>query len=304
MTAFKFGIVHAPLTPFSNGSIDFDSYGKLLDFHLDNGAEGLAISTHAGESVSLIVEERKSLLEFTLKHVGGRIPVIAGVSESGTAIAASLAAHAREAGASALIASVPYYWTPPQSMLVEHFAAIAAAGGLPLFVYNSPSEMGDVEVTTKAVLGLFDRLPNFAGLIDASLDWQFMIELVSLARSAKPDFQFISGTEYMISAGAIGATGLLSSLSNISPRIVRELYDLCRDQKYEDARSRQLDLAVMCRLFRGTGVSGLKAATRFMGRDCGVPRPPLPTLDDANSRALAEKLSAIRSIGAEPQGWR
>ena len=304
MTAFKFGIVHAPLTPFSNGSIDFDSYGKLLDFHLDNGAEGLAISTHAGESVSLIVEERKSLLEFTLKHVGGRIPVIAGVSESGTAIAASLAAHAREAGASALIASVPYYWTPPQSMLVEHFAAIVAAGGLPLFVYNSPSEMGDVEVTTKAVLGLFDRLPNFAGLIDASLDWQFMIELVSLARSAKPDFQFISGTEYMISAGAIGATGLLSSLSNISPRIVRELYDLCHDEKYEDARSRQLDLAVMCRLFRGTGVSGLKAATRFMGRDCGVPRPPLPTLDDADSRALAEKLSAIRSIGAEPQGWR
>jgi len=98
VTAFKFGIVHAPLTPFSNGSIDFDSYGKLLDFHLDNGAEGLAISTHAGESVSLTVEERKSLLEFTLKHVGGRIPVIAGVSESGTAIAASLAAHAREAG--------------------------------------------------------------------------------------------------------------------------------------------------------------------------------------------------------------
>jgi 4-hydroxy-tetrahydrodipicolinate synthase len=304
VTAFKFGLVHAPLTPFSNGRIDVDSYGKLIDFHLRNGAEGLAISTHVGESVSLTVEERKSLLEFTLKHVGGRVPVIASVSESGTAIAASLAAHAQKIGASALIASVPYYWKPPQSMLIEHFTAIGAAGGLPLFIYNSPGEMGGVEVATKSVLELFDRLPNFAGLIDASLDWQFMIELVSLARSAKPEFQFISGTEYMISAGAIGATGLLSSLSNISPRAVRDLYDLCRREKYEDARSRQLDLALLLRHFRGAGVSGLKAATRVMGRDCGIPRAPLPTFGDADSQALAEKLSAICSISAEPRGWR
>lgn len=189
-------------------------------------------------------------------------------------------------------------------MLIEHFAAIGAAGGLPLFVYNSPSEMGEVEVATKSVLELFDRLPNFAGLIDASLDWQFMIELVSLARGAKPEFQFISGTEYMISAGAIGATGLLSSLSNIAPRIVRELYDLCRIENYQDARGRQSDLAVLLRNFRRTGVSGLKAATRVMGRDCGVPRPPLPTFGDADSLALAKKLAAIRSIGAEPKGWR
>jgi 4-hydroxy-tetrahydrodipicolinate synthase len=305
VTAFKVGLVHAPLTPFSNGRIDFDSYGKLLDFHVHNGAEGLAISTHTGESVSLTVDERKTLLEFTLKHVRGQTPVIAGVSESGTEIAASLAAHARQAGAAALMVSVPYYWTPPQSMLLEHFAAVGtAAGELPLFVYNSPSEMGEVEVATKTALELIDRLPNFAGLIDASLDWQFMIELVSLARNARSNFQFVSGTEYMISARAIGATGLLTSLSNISPRVVRELYDLCREEKYEDARSRQFDLAVMCRLFRGIGVSGLKAATRFMGRDCGVPRPPLPTFTEAESRALTEKLSAIDVISAEPKGWR
>ena len=304
MTTFKFGLVHAPLTPFSNEHIDFETYGKLIDFHLRNGAEGLAVSTHTGESVSLTVDERKSLLEFTIKHVDGRIPVIAGVSESGTGIATSLALHARDAGASALIASAPYYWTPPQSMLVEHFAAIGAAGALPLFVYNSPSEMGDVEFTTKSVLELFDRLPNFVGLIDASLDWQFMIELVSQARSAKPEFQFVSGNEYMISAGAIGATGLLSSLSNISPRIVRELYDLCHAEKYKDAAGRQTDLAAMCRLFRGTGLSGLKVAAGYMGRDCGIPRAPLPTLANAQSQALIEKLSTIHSVRAEPQGWR
>ena len=85
---------------------------------------------------SLTADERKALPAFAVKHVDGRVPVIVNVSEAGTALAVSLAAHARQAGASAVIASVPYYWTPPQSMLVEHFAAIATAGQVPFFVYN------------------------------------------------------------------------------------------------------------------------------------------------------------------------
>ena len=129
-----------------------------------------------------------------------RAPIIVNVSEAGTAIASSLAAHARQAGAAAILASVPYYWTPPQSMLVEHFAAIGGAGGLPFFVYNSPGEMSEVAFASKSVVDLLGRLPNFAGLIDASLDWQYMIEVVTVARAVRPDFQFVSGTEYMISA--------------------------------------------------------------------------------------------------------
>jgi 4-hydroxy-tetrahydrodipicolinate synthase len=304
VTAFTFGLVHAPLTPFSNGTIDYDIYGKLIDFHLQHGAQGLAIPTHTGESVSLIVDERQALLEYVIKHVDGRAPVIANVSEAGTSIAASLAAHARQAGAAALIASVPYYWKPPQAMLVEHFTAIGVAGGLPFLVYNSPDEMGEMEIASKSVVELLRRLPNFAGLIDSSLDWQYMIEVISLARAVKPDFQLVTGVEYMISARAIGATGVLSPLSNIAPRLVRELYDLCHAEKYKDAASRQTDLAVMCRLFRGAGLSGLKVAARYMGRDCGTPRAPLPTLANAESQALIEKLSAIRSIREEPQGWR
>jgi 4-hydroxy-tetrahydrodipicolinate synthase len=303
VTTFTFGLVHAPLTPFSNGTIDYDNYGKLIDFHLQNCAEGLATPTHTGESVSLTVDERQVLLEYVIKHVGARVPVIANVSEAGTSIAASLAAHARHAGAAALIASVPYYWKPPQSMLVEHFATIGASGALPFFVYNSPDEMGEMVIASKSVIELLGRLPYFAGLIDSSLDWQYMIEVASLARAVKPDFQFVSGTEYMISARAIGATGLLSPLSNIAPRLVHELYDLCHAEKYKEAAGRQRDLAVMCRLFQGTGLSGLKVAARYMGRDCGTPRAPQPTLSGAESQSLIEKLLAIRSIRAEPQGW-
>lgn len=303
MAHFKFGLVHTPLTPFANGHVDYDTYGKLIDFHLAQGAEGLALPMHTGESVSLTAEERKPLLEFAVKRAAGRVPVIANASEAGTAIAASLAAHARQAGAAALIASVPYYWKPPQHMLVEHFTAIGKAGGLPFFVYNDPAEMNEVEFASKSVVDLLGQLPEFAGLIDSSLDWQYMIEVVTVARAARPDFQFVSGTEYMISADAVGATGLLSPLASVSPRLVRKLYDLCRAEKYKEARPQQEDAAILFRLFRDAGVPGLKAGARLMGRDCGALRQPLAALDAAKLQALTEELSAVVSTQAEPRGW-
>ncbi len=298
---FKFGLVHAPLTPFADGRIDYTTYGKLLDFHLRQGAEALALPMHAGESVSLSAGERQELLQFADRHVGGRVPVIAHVSEAGTAIAASLAAHAKEAGAVALIATVPYYWTPPQPMLVEHFAAIGKAGGLPFFVLNAPSDMAGVEFAPKSVAELIHKLPNFAGLIDTSLDWQYMIELVTVARAEKPEFQFVSGTEYMISASAVGATGLLSPLAAIAPRLVRGLYKLSRSENYAAARPLQEDAAILFRLMRDAGVAGLKAGSRMRGRRCGDPRPPLVPWHD--NEGLFAALSEIERLKNEPHGW-
>jgi 4-hydroxy-tetrahydrodipicolinate synthase len=300
---FKFGLVHAPLTPFADGRIDYDTYGKLIDFHLRHGAEGLALPMHAGESVSLTVEERKTLAEFVIKRVGGRVPVIVNVSEAGTAIAASLAAHARAAGAAALICSVPYYWTPPQSMLVEHFRAIGEAGGLPFFALNAPAEFSDVEFGSKSAVELIGKLPHFAGLIDMSHDWQYMIEMVTVARALRPAFQLVSGTEYMISAGAIGATGMLSPLASVAPKLVRALYDLCRAENYQAARAPQEDAAILFRLLRDAGPAGLKAAAKAMGRDCGPPRQPLPALADAEARMLVAEISKVASVKIEPRGW-
>jgi 4-hydroxy-tetrahydrodipicolinate synthase len=251
--------------------------------------------------VSLTADERKSLIDFAIEHVAGRAPVIVNVSEAGTAIASDLAAHARQAGAAALICSVPYYWTPPQSMLVEHFIEVGGAGGLPFFVLNSPAEFADVEFTSKSVVELVGKLPAFAGLIDLSLDWQYMIEVVTVARSVRQDFQLVCGNEYMVSAGAIGATGLLSPLATIAPNLVHELYDLCQAENYKAAHSPQLDAAILFRLFRDAGPAGLKAAARQFGRDCGDPRLPLVPL--ADERALMAELAAVEILKTEPRGW-
>src|SRR6478735_4778932 len=123
MPTFTPGLVHTPVTPFMRDlQIDFGLYEKVLEFHLRNGAEGLALPMHAGESVSLSEDEQRKLLEFAIAHVKGRVPVIAHVSDAGTGIAADRARHAQDAGAAAVVATTPYYWTPPPAMLIKHFA--------------------------------------------------------------------------------------------------------------------------------------------------------------------------------------
>lgn len=304
MPIFQPGLVHTPVTPFTREyRIDFDWYGKLIEFHLRNGADALALPMHAGESVSLTDDERHTLLEFAIKRVTGRVPVIAHVSQSGTAIAAALARHAEAAGAAAIVATPPYYWTPPPAMLLEHFVQIGSAVRIPLFIYNAPEEMGGTKVSTELSVKLIEKLVNFAGVVDSSLDWQFMIEVVSAARRARPEFQLLSGTEYMISAGAIGATGAFVPLAGIAPKLVRQLYDLCRKEQYQDARQAQEELAALRQVVKKGGVAGLKGAMRAMGRDCGEPRPPVRALGEIEYGELAAALGAMGALRAEPRGW-
>src|SRR5580704_7012051 len=110
MMPFEPGLVHTPLTPFRAGvgRIDFDLYGRMLEFHLRHGAQALAVPMHAGESVSLTDDERRALIKLAVESAGKRAPVIAHVSDSGTGIAAALARAAQEAGAAAIVTTTPY----------------------------------------------------------------------------------------------------------------------------------------------------------------------------------------------------
>ena len=303
MTKFHFGLVHAPLTPFVNGKIDFETFDKAIDFHIAQGAEGLAIPTHAGESVSLPVAERKALLERAIKKVAGRVPVIANVSEAGTGIAVDLAQHAKAAGAAAVMASVPYYWTPPDSMLIEHFAAIAEAASLPTYLYNSPHEMNNVKIKTPVVMALIAKSSHIAGLIDVSMDWQFMIEVIADASRVKPEFQLVAGTEYMISAHATGATGFLAPTAIVAPQLMKKLYEHVSKEKYKEAHDLQVDAAFLYRLFDKHGAAGLKVGAKLMARDCGQARPPLPVMDGVVIDEIAHELTKVKALATEKRGW-
>jgi len=294
------GLVHTPVTPFTRDNrIDYDTFAKLIEFHLRNGADSLALPMHVSESVSLTDDEQRALLGFAIKQVNGRVPVVAHASDAGSAIAAERARHAQELGAAAVVATTPYYWTPPPHMVIEHFVAIGSAVTIPFFVYNSPEEMPGTKITADLCLKLIDRLPNFTGVVDLSLDWQFMIELLTYAKRKREGFALIAGTEHMVSAAAIGATGLFSPLAGVAPKLVRRLHDSCRNDLLVEARSAQEAVAALRQQLKSAG--SLKAALAAMGRDCGVPRPPLQTPDAEAAKALAATLEPL--LRDEPRGW-
>jgi 4-hydroxy-tetrahydrodipicolinate synthase len=302
MTALRLGLVHTPVMPFTREHrIDFERFGQVIDFHQRHGAEALAVPMHAAESVSLPEAEKHAVVEFAVRRA--KVPVVAHVSESGSELAAALARHAERTGAAAIVATTPYYWTPPPAMVLEHFAIIGGAVKIPLFVHNAPDDMASSKVSADLMMKLIGRLENFVGLIDASLDWQFMIELMTLARKARPDFQLLAGNELFVSAAAIGATGMLSSLSAIAPTLIRGLYEACRGGNLFAARAAQEEVAALRQTLKPGGAPVLKAALRAMGRDCGEPRPPLLALDETAAKLLADTLGGFSWLGDEPRSW-
>ena len=301
---FHPGLVHTPLTSFSaDGRIDFEHYGTMIEFHLKNGAQAIALPMHCGESVSLTDAERRALISFAVERVGGRAPLIAHVSDAGTGIAAALARHAQAAGASAIVATTPYYWTPPPAMIVEHFFQIGAAVDIPFFVLNTPDDMAGSRIDAELARKLIGTLANFAGVVDASLDWQFMIALLTEAARQRPDFALLSGTELFVSAAAIGASGMFSALATVAPVLVRQLFELCRAETFNEARPLQEDVAALRQILKPGGVAALKAAARAVGRDCGNPRAPLLPLSAAAEKRLIAEIEAIPALAAEPRGW-
>jgi 4-hydroxy-tetrahydrodipicolinate synthase len=304
MSTLRPGLLHTPVTTFNrDNAVDWQLYGKLIDFHLKHGAEGFALPLHVGESVSLPDEEQRKLVSFVVNRVSGKVPVIAHVSDSGTSIAASRAQHAEQAGASGVIVTTPYYWTPPANMLVEHLDEVCKSTKLPVFVWHAPEDMAGPKIATDTVLKLIDKRPNFAGVVDGSNDWQWQINVLSNAQRVRADFQLICGTEYMISAGANGATGMISALAGVAPVLVKRLYDICRTEQYFEARKAQEATAGLYQTLKRYGFGALKSAHRVMGREVGEPRPPMEGLKEEARGGFAADLERLDVLRAEPRGW-
>jgi 4-hydroxy-tetrahydrodipicolinate synthase len=311
MPLFRPGLVHTPVTPFKRDqSVDFDTYAKIIEFHLRNGADALALPMPVGEDLSLTDEEQRKLIEFAIKQVGGRVPVIAHISDAGTSIAVSRARYAEAAGAAAIVSHPPYFWHPKPAMVLEHLVQIGSAVSLPLFVCTPPVESVGTALTTEIALQLIERLPNLAGVVDASLDFVFMEEVISNGQRLRPDFQLLAGADFFVSAGTLGGSGAFSPLSGVAPRLVRTLYELCARQQFIEARQAQEDIGALHHAIKEAGASGLKdglagvkTALAHMGRECGLPRPPVRPLGEIERGRLAEALAGMAFLRAEPRGW-
>lgn len=305
MKTFKTGLVHTLITPFRKDfEIDFDTYAKLIEFHLKNGADALAIPAPEGEDINLKDNEQRKMIEFVISQVNQRVPVIAHVSDAGTQIAVDRAKFAEQAGASAIVSHPPYFWHPKPEMVLEHLVRIGSAIDLPFLVYSPVVETAGTKISTEIVLELINKLDNFVGLVDMGMGWVFMIESISNGRKLNPAFQLITGTDYMVSPFLIGASGSFSALSSIAPKLVRKVYDLCCKESFFDARQGQEELALLRTTLKKPRLEvGIKLASKILERDCGDPRPPFLPLSRDESLKLEACIKSFDFMNNEPTGW-
>jgi 4-hydroxy-tetrahydrodipicolinate synthase len=304
MNAFKPGLVHIPVTPFkSDQSVDYDLYARILDFHLSNGADALALPMPQGEDLSLTEPELRNLIEFGIKHVNGRVPVIAHVSDPGTAIAVERAKFAAQLGAAAIASHPPYFWHPRPDMVAEHLVQIGSATRLPFFICTPVVEDAGTHLAAETVLDVVKRLDNVAGLVDASMRFVFMVETLSLGREIRPDFQLVAGTDFMVQNAVVGGSGMFSPLASVAPKLARQIYELCSRQQFKQARRIQEDMAELHHVVKKGGHGGLKTAIKAMGRACGEPRLPALGMDEPAAGQLAARVAAMPYLSAEPRGW-
>lgn len=304
MAKFNPGFVHCPITPFTpNNAVDYATYAKVLDFHIRNGADALALPMPQAEDISLTDPEQRELLAFALRHVKGRVPVIAHVSDPGTMIAVDRARYAESLGVAAIGSRPPYFWHPKPSMVVEHLVAIGSSIKIPFFVCTPPVEDAGTHMTSEMVLEVVERLENLAGLVDASMRFVFMADVASRGRELRPDFDLIAGTDYIVTNNVLGGRGGFSVLASVAPRLARELYELCAKQQFTQARKAQEQMATLHHTVKNAGFAGLKDAMRTMGRDVGTPRPPVDPLDETTAGVLAQRLRGMAFLEREPRGW-
>lgn len=219
------GSIVALLTPFRNGKIDEAAYQRLVEWQVAEGTDGFVPCGTTGESPTLSHAEHRRVTELCIEAAGRRVPVIAGTGSNSTHEAVSLAQHARQAGADAILVVTPYYNKPTQEGLYQHFKAIHDAADLPIIIYNIPGRsVVDMSVGTMARLA---KLPNIIGVKDATAD---------LARPLRtrveigPDFCQLSGEDATVVAFlAQGGHGCISVTANVAPRLCATLHDKWRE---------------------------------------------------------------------------
>ncbi len=298
------GIMHAPVTPlFEDGSIDYATFEKVINFHIEQGASALSVGFHIAESLNLTLQERKQLVEVAVKVAKGRVPILVNVSLPGTDQVVDLSKHAEKAGAQGVCVITPYYWHPPEESVFEHFAAVGSTIGISVVGYNSPIWQNGVSLNPNLLVRLIERLNNFVGVKDAGHNFEYFIEARRATKAVRPNFEMILGIEYLVPALAMGGIASMSTAGGVAPRLIRDLYDLCAVGKYEEARPLQDKFSHLWQLFKVEFPSRVKAAMEIMGRPVGKTRLPLRPLSEQEKRRLRDELQKLGILDQEPCGW-
>ena len=279
------GSMVAIVTPFADGQVDYETMGKLIEFQIEGGTQGIVPCGTTGESPTLSHIEHGEVIEFTIKQVAGRIPVIAGTGSNSTSEAVRLTQRAKDAGADACLIVNPYYNKPTQHGMIEHMKRIGDVD-LPIVLYNIPGRTS-IEMTCETIVTMYNEIGPVVAVKEATGKLDLASEI-----SAACDITILSGDDSLtLPLASVGAKGVISVLANILPGPVRSLCDAINADDFTAAREIHLKLF---RLFKGmfaeTNPIPIKAAMAMTGMIRNELRLPMTPLSEECRQPLANLL--------------
>lgn len=280
------GVIPALVTPLDReGELLEDGLRALLDHVIDNGVHGVFVLGSSGEIYGLDDRQKRRVVEITVEHVAGRVPIYAGASEITTRDCIKTAKMVADiGGVDALSVLTPYFMTPTQSELVGHFTAIAAATDLPVLLYTNPGRT-KVNLTVPTVLELA-AVETIIGIKDSSGDLTLTSDYI---RETPDDFSVVVGKDTLIYAALLhGADGAIASTCNVAPRVVSEIYNAFIRGDLAGALELQNRLTPLRQLVDvATFPVVLKEGLRLAGVDAGWCFAPARDMPEQYRAALA-----------------
>ena len=287
------GCATALVTPFTNDGINFEELRKLIEFQILEGIDGLVICGTTGESSTMSLAEKKSVIDFSVKVANGRVPIIAGTGGNNTADAVAMSKYAESVGADGLLLVTPYYNKTTQKGLITHFSKIAESVNIPIILYNVPSRTG-LNIEPEICLEL-SKIPNIVAIKEASGN---ISQVAKIANLCNDELTIYSGNDdQILPILSLGGLGVISVLSNVYPKFVHEMVMDYLTGNWQKATASQIySLPLINALFSEVNPIPIKYALNKIGFNCGIPRLPLIELSDKNKERIDTLLKETNKI--------
>lgn len=285
------GTATAVATPFKDGAVDYDALGNMIEMQIAGGIDALLFCGTTGESSTMPDEEHMAVVEFGIRKVAGRVPVIANTGSNDTLHAIELSKKAQAAGADALLSVAPYYNKTTQKGLVAHFTAIAESVDIPVILYNVPTRT--VVNIDAATLIELSKVPNIAGVKECNLS-----QAADVIYGTDDDFNVWSGNDEMIlEFMVLGAKGLISVMSNVIPAEAAFITNTFMDGGAESAREEYFRIFPLIKAL-GLEVNPIpvKKALELMGLCTGDVRLPLVKMEETHTKVLKKAMDSLGLI--------
>ena len=286
------GSIVALITPFDNDNLSEESYIKLINYHLDNGTNGLVPGGTTGESPTLSHNEHRKIIEIAVKESKGKIPVIAGTGSNSTEEAVELSKFAEKAGSDALLVVTPYYNKPTQEGLYQHYKKINDSVGIPIIIYNIPSRsVIDMSVDTMAKLY---ELKNIKGVKDATGDLN-RVDL-QLKAMGKEFIQLTGNDDNALEFNKRGGVGAIGVTANIAAKLSSDFQKACVKDIKKATELDKLLQPLHTSLFIESNPSPVKYAASLLNMCKPNVRLPLVEVREETKKKISEALKVAKLL--------